>query len=70
MEPRKLDEVEEVIYQNLLESYQAKMKELPPPPPGYYYRPELANTRREGDKYIIDVDLILTPIVTIPEDGR
>lgn len=58
-----MDTLEEKVYNSLRKSYEEKLRTLPPPPPGWYYKPEIDNIRREGDRFVVDVALTLDRIV-------
>ena len=59
----KKDELKRIIYEKMRESYEAKLRELPPPPAGFCYFPDDYEITREGENYVIDVQLVLKPII-------
>ena len=59
-----MDMMEETIFRQMRESYEAKLRELPPPPPGYFYGITDYAIRQEEDKYIIDAEITLQPIIS------
>ena len=62
-------ELEEIILASFRESFERKVATLPPPPPGYYYAPgEIKGITQEGDKFVIDATIELTPVVTLKPD--
>ena len=58
-----MDKISEQIYQMMRESYEAKIRELPPPPPGFFYGISDYSIRKDGGNYIIDAELTLQPII-------
>lgn len=57
--------IDEFIFEAMQMAYSEKLKELPPPPPGHYYAPAVYEIRREGENYVIDVEMTLKPVIEI-----
>jgi hypothetical protein len=57
-------QLEDYIYNALAQSYEDKLKTLPPPPEGFYYAPvDVSEIKKKGDLYVVDITLELTPII-------
>lgn len=56
-------QLEDYIYNALAQSYEDKLKTLPPPPAGFYYAPvRVSDVKKNGDLYVVDISLELAPI--------
>lgn len=55
--------IEDLILEALETSYSEKLRALPPPPPNHYYAPSVREVRQDGENYVIDVELTLTPVI-------
>lgn len=59
-----LQQLEDYIYNALAQSYEDKLKTLPAPPEGFYYAPvRVSDVKKQGDLYVVDISLKLTPIL-------
>lgn len=56
--------IDELILQQIRQSFEDKVATLPTPPPGYYYAPDgNFHITREREKFCIEFGIVLEPII-------